>query len=242
MSYLHTLVLVPLILSGCATTNVQLPRESYLFVAKTVEFQVCESSQCTVNLSATTGSGFVIRSDDSGSWGITAGHLCSWAPSNSGSDKSRSSISVHLFGGGQHEAVVAVLEPLVDICVLHIPGVKLPTVRIASRPPKLGDKVHNLASPLGVFEPTLVPQFSGYYSGEAKVPASSVIGKKTVPFSAYTLPARPGSSGSPIFNTSGEVIGMVSIALVHFENFALSPPHSVLEILFEAVGDLKSGP
>ena len=38
----------------------------------------------------------------------------------------------------------------------------------------------------------------------------------------YTIPARPGSSGSPIFNADGEIVGVVQRAVVNFENLAIS--------------------
>jgi len=44
-------------------------------------------------------------------------------------------------------------------------------------------------------------------------------------FDAYTVPARGGSSGSPIMNTEGQLVGVTSVALRNFEHMCLSPTY-----------------
>ena len=56
----------------------------------------------------------------------------------------------------------------------------------------------------------MVPLFSGYYSGQAHNR------------SIFTLPAVGGSSGSPILNKKGEVIGVVSAVTKQFKNIVIS--------------------
>ena len=69
----------------------------------------------------------------------------------------------------------------------------------------------NIAAPSGIYAKNLVPLFSGYYVGDAH-------GK-----SIFTLPASGGSSGSPVLNNSGDVIGMVSAVTTDFKHIVISP-------------------
>ena len=39
----------------------------------------------------------------------------------------------------------------------------------------------------------------------------------------FTLPAAPGSSGSPIMNDKNEIITVVSAAAIRFDEFAICP-------------------
>ena len=57
----------------------------------------------------------------------------------------------------------------------------------------------------------MIPIFEGFYNGDS--------GNRSI----YSMPAKGGSSGSPILNNRGEIIGMVSATFVYFPNLAISP-------------------
>lgn len=98
-----------------------------------------------------------------------------------------------------------------DLCLLSTKRIQARPYPISKTEPALGDKVYNIATPMAVFSKDLVPLFSGYYSGEAD-------NRKL-----FTIPATNGSSGSPVLNYRGEIIGVVSSVTVNFNNMAISP-------------------
>jgi hypothetical protein len=65
-----------------------------------------------------------------------------------------------------------------------------------------------MAAPSGIFAPGMLLIFEGYYSGE----------KDGSDY--YTVPAAPGSSGSAILNSRGDIIGVIHSAILKFPNLA----------------------
>jgi S1-C subfamily serine protease len=176
------------------------------------------------------GSGFITATDGVTSWGITAGHLCAEPPhplttSEGAHIKGSSKIQVNMWGGASYVARIVRVYPLIDMCVLEI-GAPLKPARLASVPPRPGERVYTLAAPFGFYSSTMIPTFEGFYSG--------IRGTGVSTQAVYTIPARPGSSGSAIFNSRGHVVGMTSMALVQFENMCLSPPFEAVHAVIQA--------
>ena len=224
-----------------------LPENAFTFIMHKVLFLTCIGETCeTVGTAQIYGSGFVVHSENGDSYGLTAAHVCA-KPRVMGLGerkqedgttvvhKAETQIRVALYGGGVHQAEIIDLHPEVDICVLRIPGVTLPSVRVASKGPSRGDKVWSLSAPLATFEPHMIPKMDGYYSGLVSDLQSPLPGGENVVFQAFTIPATSGVSGAPIFNERAEVVGMSIIALTQFENFALSPPFESLRAVYDGV-------
>ena len=93
-----------------------------------------------------------------------------------------------------------------DTCILET-SMNAPSLQIGTKP-SYGDKVHNIAAPSGVYFPGStgggVFFTDGFYNGDfiMEVPDKRM-------FSMYNIQAAPGSSGSPILNKKGEVVGMI---------------------------------
>ena len=66
-----------------------------------------------------------------------------------------------------------------------------------------------MASPYGLALPLAVPVFDGYFVGQVDT------------IYTFSLPAAPGSSGSPVLNEDGEIISIISGAAVNFDEFAI---------------------
>lgn len=243
------LLVVVLIGSGCRSMwhGPALPTDAFAFIMHKVLFLTCIDDTCeTVGNAQIYGSGFVIHSRGGDSYGLSAAHVCA-KPKIMGMgshtredgttvvNKAENIIKVALYGGGVHQAEVIELHEDVDICVLRIPGVTLPSVRFANSGPAPGDKVWSLSAPLATFEPYMVPKTDGYFSGLVRELQSPLPGSANVVFQAFTLPAASGVSGAPIFNERAEVVGMSIIALTQFENFALSPPFESLRAVYDGV-------
>jgi S1-C subfamily serine protease len=225
--------------SGCRTIRgaQHLPRQAFVFIMNTVVFQACVDEDCIdIADGSVMGSGFLVATNDRASWGITAGHLCVQEPPQGatlvGPDgverepRIRSQIRVIWLGGEWHHAVVEEVHPNLDLCVLRLDNVRAPQIiEVAPRPPRLGDRVFVMSAPLGTFDPKgMLLHFEGIYSGHtADIPPP--MGGAPMIFDAYTVPARGGSSGSPIMNTEGQLVGVTSVALRNFEHMCLSPTY-----------------
>ena len=103
-----------------------------------------------------------------------------------------------------------------DLCILRVQGIKKPAIKIASEAPEPGDRVYNLAAPTGIFDKNMIPIFEGFFNGSSK--------NRTI----YSIPAKGGSSGSPIFNSNSELIGMIHSVNVYFPVISVSPPKDML--------------
>lgn len=101
-----------------------------------------------------------------------------------------------------------------DIALLKIKAVSLPFLKLGhSNSAQIGDKVYALGNPLGVFQNTLS---DGILSGIRQMD-----GYKLFQISA---PISHGSSGSPVFNSSGEVIAIVEATLSEGQNLNFAIP------------------
>jgi len=230
--------------AGCKTLRngtQHLPRQSFIFIHNQIVFQACTTTSpevCTdIGEGAFTGSGFMVASTSSASWGITAGHLCTHeAPTGAQvidpttgevrEPRIRSSIRVVWLGGQWIEAVVEEVHPDLDLCVLRLDNVRAEQIiEVAPNPPEHGDRVYVLSAPLGTFDDRgMLLTFEGYYSGSTSdIPPP--LGGRPMAFDAYTVPSRGGSSGSPIMNAEGQLVGVTSVALRNFENLCLSPTY-----------------
>lgn len=113
-----------------------------------------------------------------------------------------------------------------DLCMVAVDDMKVIPVKVADKQVKMGEKILNLAAPLGIWQKDLQNKFEGYYAGtyvcdeESRntFPIKCKVGEKT--WSVFDMPAAPGSSGSPIFNSRGELIGILSMVPNTFPEIA----------------------
>ena len=61
----------------------------------------------------------------------------------------------------------------------------------------------------------MVPLLDGRYIGD-------IYGEKNIINSIYTIPSTNGSSGSPVLNKNGEIIGLIHSALSRYENVSMA--------------------
>lgn len=125
--------------------------------------------------------------------------------------KNQVSISVTLQGGSRFKSSIVAINKEDDLCLLKPPAVSnIPSpIHLSPTPPSRGDRIINIAAPLGITGANLTLIFHGYYSGHLK--------EKYY----YTVPARPGSSGSVILNNKFQAIGTLNIAVIGLENVGI---------------------
>jgi S1-C subfamily serine protease len=120
-----------------------------------------------------------------------------------------------------------------DLALLKVSG-NAPSLKLnGGSMPAVGDRVYVIGNPLG-----LEGTFSdGIVSGIRKIGADSVI--------QMTAPISPGSSGGPVMDAAGEVVGVSVATFKEGQNLNLAVPVSYLGRLIEArsatVVPLQSG-
>ena len=132
---------------------------------------------------------------------------------------------------GEHYAVSGVLAADVggDLAVLTAPGLDVPHLDLSLSEVRVGQAVVAVGSPLGL---------AGTVStGIISAPNRDLFGQS---FIQTTAPISPGSSGSPLLNLSGDVVGVITMAAVdpavQTINFAI-PSHRVHAIADGAKAD-----
>jgi len=198
-----------------------LPRHSFVKIERIAKVKICsplDAEDCVESKMGSSGSGFVIKNDDEGSYIMTAAHVCDTGDTNlalmfPGSKISKFSFTIIDLDGIKYSAETIKMDKKRDMCIAYVYSLAKPPVKLAYYPPRPGDVAYNTAAPVGVFDTNMVPILSGYYSGEK------------LGMAIYTIPVVGGSSGSPVLNQSGELIGMIHSAHIRFHHLSLSPTH-----------------
>ena len=164
---------------------------------------------------AASGSGFIIKSTDDTSYVITAGHVCTPPPPSFPVDMSTLEVgyrvSLKTGYGRVATANIVAIDSESDICLLVASNRIGPALEISQDDIMLHEEVYNMASPAGLASSLAVPVFRGYYVGDLAT------------FSTFSIPAIPGSSGSPIMTEDNKVVSLVSAAAVRFDEYAIGP-------------------
>jgi len=208
--------------SSADTISPNLPRRSFLKIEKELKVKICApEKECVENKLRWSGSGFIVGNDINGAYIVTAAHVCDEKSAinmiySQGGKILNKSFSVVDLDGFKYKAVEISSNQKIDMCMVYVPGLYKQAVIISSNPPKPGDIVYNLAAPVGVFAENMIPTLSGFYSGD-------IYG-----MSSYSVPAAGGSSGSPVFNWRGHLVGMIHSVHTRFQFIALSPKYDQL--------------
>jgi len=212
-------------LFSCSGTNKHTvsdiaPRESFVFLRKVLTVHKCENNLCTSVDLKHSASGYVVKTIDDGSFAITAAHVCKNEKSPTVKPENvTSKYLAYRLDGEEYKASVLEYDMKIDACIIFIADLteNVEAVRISRRAPKPGDKVYNIAAPVGIYKPNIVPILEGRYNGEDENVA------------LYTLPAAPGSSGSMIVNEGGQLVGMVHSVFTRFHVMTLSTRYEDLK-------------
>jgi len=216
-----------------------LPREAFAQIKHSILLEGCgldpktgEKKCQKANMRYVSSGSFVFHSEvsNSVSYVLTAGHSCeNKIPtlqkvegiiiSNKGS-----TFKVVDLQGQHYNAEVIMTNKRFDLCLLKVTDVykRSKILRLADKEPNRGDLVANLAAPHGLFWPGSVLIFKGYFSGY-----------HTLGYSVYTIPTKPGSSGSAIVNKDNKLIGLIFAGYPAIENVALSSPLVAIRVFLK---------
>ena len=188
--------------------------------AKKCSNKICERIQ----INAYAGSGAAVLIMKEGTLILTADHICNKL--NKTEKLKDFTISFHMKildyrGNSYNDLSLVKNDPKNDICLILVKDEFLSITPVSQQAPHPGERVYNLAAPLGIFKKGMVPTFEGFYSGDY-----------SDDISLYTIPTQGGSSGSPIFNDRFQIIGLVHSKFGGIENIALSVSfHTLYEFL-----------
>ena len=230
---LSSVVLFVVATLSCAShhNNSVFKRDSFLKLEKTLQVSACsdEKSMCmSVNKWGSTASGAVIKNRFDGAYALTAAHVCDDHKMKNFIDMffkkkyPELKIQYHLnfkaiaLDGEEYEVKIVAQDQENDICILWLEECYIEALPISPASPEPGDKAYNIAAPLGIFAPNMAPLQEGLFDGEIKNKAF------------YSIPAIGGSSGSPIMNHKGELIGMIHSTYRSFNHLSLSPTYKDL--------------
>ena len=214
-----------------------LPLESFVFVevhdsaymtgnCDTADLE-CENESKLLYQTTINASGHVLQTlDESNTYILTAGHACDQNMATElvspetldGYINHTLVVTLHDYYGYPHVGKVLAVDREKDLCLIQSDNLWAVGQPLARHLPKIGNQVYNIAAPLGIFSPGNALIFTGYFSGIDQN------------YDAYfTLPSRPGSSGSAIFNEYGEIVAIVHSAVRNLEHLAIASPIDEIE-------------
>jgi len=223
-----SLIIALLMIGGCSFITKQIlknKRKSFVQV-------MALSIQATNGMPASSvASGFAVAERDEGTYILTAGHFCVNSITLDGQIVLENNIFVNTSKGESHKAILVGLSHKIDACLLRTKPLDMEPLEISLHNPDRYDEILNIAPPAGMFGKDVAIVYEGRYIGKETIGALSM--------DVYNLPAFPGSSGSPVLNSYGHVIGMVVSTAGGFFHMAFSPTHEEIIYFLEEHIDLE---
>jgi len=211
MNKILSLLTIIILFIGCVphTERTIYPVEEFILVKKTLFINVCNKiiNKCKDDNFIGSGSGVVIRHRGTKSYILTAEHVCASAlgkaPIFVEISLKETKIKLTNSRDKTKAAKIFATDTKHDLCILETERMNTPAIKISKRSPKRYDKVYNVAAPRGRWTKGNALFFEGYFSGYDEDDEATFI-----------LNAMPGSSGSPIVNSHGQLVGIVSKVLL----------------------------
>ncbi|WP_217473943.1 DegQ family serine endoprotease [Stutzerimonas stutzeri] len=167
------------------------------------------------------GSGFIISEDG---YILTNNHVVADADE----------IMVRLPDRSEMQAKLIGADPRSDVALLKIDGDDLPTVKIGdSEKLKAGEWVVAIGSPFG-FDHTVT-------AGVVSATGRSLPNESYVPFIQTDVAINPGNSGGPLFNLSGEVVGINSQIFTRSGGFMGLSFAIPIDVAMDVANQLREG-
>ena len=212
-------------------------REATLLVELEVDLVICieETGDCfPEKIFSATGTGVLVHKTDSTSLIYTAGHICDMRTL----PKLPPAYNTITFDYGLRFAVNDTemqryskieryyVDESSDSCILQLDEViPYEPLKIAKDAPAYGHKYYNTGAPSGIFEKGSVIVAEGLYSGLFKT--NTMYGVEMA--DAYSFGVTGGSSGSPVVDGDGALVGIVFSFPSDFKNVAFCVRYDVVK-------------
>jgi S1-C subfamily serine protease len=185
-----------------------LPFDSFVLIKSvSIDNNCLGLSNCFIKSSHSYSSGSIVYSDKKNhewSYILTTGHSC-------GDGGPNDRYLVNDQDGKKHRAKVVLIDNDIDICLLKTRYMRQKPLQLAYEAPKKGEKLYNLNAAAAIWSSGGTMLLEGVYSGIYDEKDKSYV---------YTIPAYPGSSGSPILNQFGKLVGMIHSVHGRFNNIS----------------------
>jgi S1-C subfamily serine protease len=206
-------------------------RESFLKVENKFSARECKENKCTIERVISSASAFVVNTSKTGSYAITAAHFCEddmdllLRSIVRGTPIQKIQFYAYDIDMKKYNVNVIHYDNKLDLCLIYVKKLQRNPVLLSHDAPDPGDKAYNLAAPMGMFHTNMIPKLDGYFAGYYHRDPRN----KDQPFAIYSIPAIGGSSGSPIFNQDGYLIGMIHSVNTRFPFITYSPTYKQLK-------------
>ena len=182
-----------------------------------------------------SGSGFVVGANRHGSYIMTAGHVCDaeYITSSGFGFPKKFDLEFYALTPSmkKYQMEIIAIDTDNDLCLAYAANLKKLAIPIARMAPRPADKIYNVAAPNGVMFRGAPIIIEGIYTGRGADENHDI----------YTMLVAGGSSGSPIMNDRGEVVGVVSMRHTGFPFLAFSPPfENIREFVYRLLIPSKS--
>ena len=206
-------------------------RESFLKVENKFSARECKENKCTIERVISSASAFVVNTSKAGSYAITAAHFCEddmglfLRSIVRGTPIQKIQFYAYDIDMKKYDVNVIHYDNKLDLCLIYVKKLQRSPVLLSHDAPDPGDKAYNLAAPMGMFHSNMIPKLDGYFAGYYHRDPRN----KDQPFAIYSIPAIGGSSGSPIFDQDGYLIGMIHSVNTRFPFITYSPTYKQLK-------------
>ena len=210
------------------------PRKSFLSIEKRTTYFRCTKTFCKrVGSMGMAANGSVIKHSKNKTYILTAAHLVWLEPLSpmrrlmiyrpGAKVKVVIRYSAVDFSGNKYVGLKVVsYDKNTDLAILKLKRIKLPVIPIAKKAPNVGSALYNVSTPSGMGQPGIIPFFKGQFLGYYKYKSS----KNRLALT--NIPTAKGASGSPIVNSDGHLVGMISAVHRRFHHISFSPTHDQL--------------
>ncbi len=220
-------------LFGCMIHNHKnYPEKEFVFIEQSIKLDMCNLliDKCEPKEGETIASGVIVAHKNKKTYILTAAHFCNnnsfmkqlELPGFIEGSISDNIIKATNSKGKQYVAKVVNYDNMYDLCLLETDYMDLPAIKLSRNSPKHAERVLNVAAPGGLWDVHNVLIFDGHYTGHDNEHKST-----------YILAAEPGSSGSPIVNTHGYLIGIITKVKQGGFTISFSPSLNEIKIFLQ---------
>ena len=210
------------------------PTRSFVKIYHRIDIKSCvdkKDKNCPIGVRVSSGSGMSIKVVAGIPTVITAGHVCDVGPTEKIKNFTQT-VEILDYQANLHQAYPILIKQnnskgSPDACLLYVPTLKVPQVKISLIPPKIGEDLYYIGAPAGIYHPPNPLIFRGIFSGDIN-PSTAQI----------TAPAMGGASGAAILNMKNEVVGIIWGVNVRFHNSSVMTSFSSF-VVFLKEGEKK---